>query len=68
MSEEKGSTVLSALTWENSLLLLSMAIKLNGGSMTFPREVFEALESVEVFIDYDENDDCVIHLEPYYEQ
>ena len=60
--------IVSSLDEKDANLWLVMAITMNGGSMTFPREVFEALESVEVFIDYDENDNCVIHLEPHYEQ
>jgi hypothetical protein len=60
--------IVSSLDEKDANLWLAMAITMNGGSMTFPREVFEALESVEVFIDYDENDNCVIHLEPHYEQ
>jgi hypothetical protein len=68
MSDKKGSTILSSLTLENAVLLLSMAVKANGGSMTFPREVFEALGDVEHIITRDANDDVVITLEPYYEQ
>ena len=60
--------IVSSLDEKDANLWLVMAITMNGGSMTFPREVFEALESVEVLIDYDENDNCVIHLEPHYEQ
>jgi hypothetical protein len=65
MSEEKGPTVLSALTWENSLLLLSMAIKLNGGTMVFPKQVAYELGDVEHMISRNEDGDIVITLEAY---
>ena len=67
MSEEKGSTILSALTWENSLLLLSMAIKLNGGTMVFQRKDAVELGDVEHMITRNEDGDIVITLEAYHE-
>jgi len=60
--------IVSSLDEKDANLWLVMAITMNGGSMTFPREVFKTLESVEVNVGEDENGDCVISLEPHCEQ
>jgi hypothetical protein len=59
--------IVSPLDVTQANLWLVIAITMNGGSMTFPREVFDAMESVEVNFDTDENNDVVLSLEPYYE-
>jgi hypothetical protein len=64
---KKEFVIVSPLDEKKANLFLAMAITMNGGSMQFPREVFEAMSSMEVFFSHDENDEAVIHLEPYHE-
>jgi hypothetical protein len=66
MSDRKF-VIVSPLGDQQANLFLAMAITMNGGSMQFPLEVFEAMSNVEVFLSHDENGEAVIHLEPYHE-
>jgi len=67
MSDKKGCTILTSLTQENAILLLSMAIKARGGMMVFPRKLYEELGDVEHMIERNEDGDIVITLEAYHE-
>ena len=60
--------IVSGLDEKQANLWLVMAVRMAGGSITFPREVFDAMESVEVNIDKDANGDIVISLEPHHER
>jgi hypothetical protein len=66
MSDRKF-VIVSPLGDQQANLFLAMAITMNGGSMQFPREVFEAMRDVEVSFSHDENGEATITLEPYHE-
>jgi hypothetical protein len=44
---------------------LTLALVQAGGSLVLKKSTFEAMDNVELFVSYDENDDCVISVEPW---
>ena len=57
--------LVSGINVKDANFWLAMAVYINGGTLKMPREVFESMTDVEIFVDYDENDEVTVRLAPY---